>query len=680
MKRKFFTVMFLMILSAVAFGQVQRKVLLEETTNTACPDCSREDPALHQYIKQHYGTVIPIQFHGWWPGQTDPLFLYAEQQNRDRIAYYNLNYVPIVYLDGELYGEPKDTDEMHKTVKQLADTETNVGINIEVIKDEDAGNIKIDVSLIAYDDILQTNLKLRVAVIEREIFFDVAPGIPGFDNFGNVMRKILPSSDGEPVSFGAKEDTLTFQFVEPIDEVWDLDEIYAVAWVQSDDTKEVLQSEVNYPTYRVVADGSQYDFLETNMNVMKRYTLTNDNNDDLNVRIKPIVKMNTGDWIYKISYEGTLYDSIDVAVAPGVTIEFRLSVTTSNTPGEFKADVFAMNLDDIHSYGNSESYYALVASGGVLFVDSDQGAQSEQRYLDILENLGLDYTLLQRDLLLPLLAEKDSLPFDAMIWSNGDKAPAFDTNDVNLMKNFLDKGGNLLMTGQQVGNDIFGDGGASNFPEAQDFYHNYLDADFIQDDSGIYTMKGVAGNPLGEGIQFTVNTIYPRSPDAFRSFGGNNNELLVYTDSEMYGAITYANEKYHTALIGFSVEQMIPRTMATVLLGRIFASFDMITDIPKEENSLPEKFILYQNYPNPFSKGAGGNPETAIKFNVPKESFVSLKIYDVLGNEIQTLVNEKKSPGLYQVEFNGNNLSSGVYFYRLQAGKFSAAKKMILLR
>ena len=103
-----------------------------------------------------------------------------------------------------------------------------------------------------------------------------------------------------------------------------------------------------------------------------------------------------------------------------------------------------------------------------------------------------------------------------------------------------------------------------------------------------------------------------------------------------------------------------------------------ITDV--SEISLPLEFKLYQNYPNPFSKGAGGNPETAIKFNVPKESFVSLKIYDVLGNEIQTLVNEKKSPGLYQIEFNGDNLSSGVYFYRLQAGKFSAAKKMILLR
>ncbi|NOX18701.1 MAG: Omp28-related outer membrane protein [Chlorobi bacterium] len=674
MNWRIFTVIFLMMLSTALFGQVQRKVLLEETTNTSCPDCAREDPALHQYIKHHYGTVIPIQFHGWWPGANDPLFLYAEQQNRDRIAYYNLNYVPIVFLDGELYGEPNDSDEMNKTVRQKAAMETNVGIEVNVIKDEGAGNVKIDVNLIAYDDISQTNLKLRVGIIEREIFYDVAPGIPGFDNFGNVMRKILPSSDGEPVTFGGKEDTLTFQYVEPIDSVWNLDEIYAVAWLQSDDTQEVLQAEVNYPTYRIVPDGSQYDFLEPNMSVMKRYTLTNNNENDLHVRLKPIVKKNSGNWIYKISYEGALYDSIDVAAPAGTTIEFRLSLTTSNAPGEFKADIFAMNLDDVHNYGNSESYYALVASGGVLFVDSDQGAQSEQRYLDILESLGLDYTLLQRDLLLPLLAEKDSLPFDAMIWSNGDKAPSFDTSDVKLMQNFLDKGGSLLMTGQQVGNDIFGDEGTSNFPEARDFYHNYLDADFIQDDSGIYTMVGVPGNPLGEGIQFTINTIYPRSPDAFRSFGGNGNELLVYTDSQMYGAITYANEKYHTALIGFSVEQMIPRSMATVLLGRIFASFDMITDVNYEENELPGKFILYQNYPNPF------NPETVIKFNVPKESFVSLKLYDVLGDEIQTLVNEKKSAGLYQISFDGSGLSSGVYFYRLQAGKFSAAKKMILLR
>ena len=93
----------------------------------------------------------------------------------------------------------------------------------------------------------------------------------------------------------------------------------------------------------------------------------------------------------------------------------------------------------------------------------------------------------------------------------------------------------------------------------------------------------------------------------------------------------------------------------------------------------PEDFVLYQNYPNPF------NPSTNIGFRIADFGFVSLKVYDILGNEVATLVNEMKSPGIYDVEFNshsgkGRNLTSGVYFYTLSTGNFFSTKKMILLR
>jgi len=92
------------------------------------------------------------------------------------------------------------------------------------------------------------------------------------------------------------------------------------------------------------------------------------------------------------------------------------------------------------------------------------------------------------------------------------------------------------------------------------------------------------------------------------------------------------------------------------------------------KNELPKKFNLEQNYPNPF------NPTTTIKYQIPDLSFVSLKIYDVLGNEIATLINKEKTAGNYQVEFDGANLPSGIYFYRLRAGGFVETKKMLLLK
>jgi hypothetical protein len=93
-----------------------------------------------------------------------------------------------------------------------------------------------------------------------------------------------------------------------------------------------------------------------------------------------------------------------------------------------------------------------------------------------------------------------------------------------------------------------------------------------------------------------------------------------------------------------------------------------------DEKKLPNSFQLFQNYPNPF------NPTTSIKYSVPSLQFTIIKVYDVLGNEVATLVNEQKSPGEYEVEFDASNLSSGIYFYRLNTGSFSSIKKMIYLK
>lgn len=105
----------------------------------------------------------------------------------------------------------------------------------------------------------------------------------------------------------------------------------------------------------------------------------------------------------------------------------------------------------------------------------------------------------------------------------------------------------------------------------------------------------------------------------------------------------------------------------------------VVTDVSeKNEETVPDEFSLEQNYPNPF------NPNTKIRFSIPVNvaagNKVSLRIYDVLGNLITTLIDENKQPGNYEVEFDGNSLSSGVYFYKLQAGDFIQTKKMILLK
>lgn len=101
--------------------------------------------------------------------------------------------------------------------------------------------------------------------------------------------------------------------------------------------------------------------------------------------------------------------------------------------------------------------------------------------------------------------------------------------------------------------------------------------------------------------------------------------------------------------------------------------FDGIVGV-EDEITLLTEFSLEQNYPNPF------NPSTTLRYSIPHESKVIIKVYDIVGNEIETLVNEEKTIGTYEVEFNSSKLSSGIYFYQMKAENYTQTKKMVLLR
>ena len=104
-----------------------------------------------------------------------------------------------------------------------------------------------------------------------------------------------------------------------------------------------------------------------------------------------------------------------------------------------------------------------------------------------------------------------------------------------------------------------------------------------------------------------------------------------------------------------------------------FKVIDFPGDI-EEENARPDKYELYNAYPNPF------NPSTLIKYEIKESGHVLLRVYDVLGNEAATLVNEERNAGTHTVRFDGSSLSGGIYFYSIKAGRFSKTKKIVLIK
>jgi len=242
-------------------------------------------------------------------------------------------------------------------------------------------------------------------------------------------------------------------------------------------------------------------------------------------------------------------------------------------------------------------------------------------------------------------------------WTSGPSAdPVFD-GGVDFSDN--------LMTGMTGGGQISApvsgwthktvDGGQSWSPRLYSFPYPIRAVKLFNDTLGL----GFGGNLFQEvgGIYLTTD-------------GGVNWDLDLNASAEMfsYDVVMKSADSLDVWCVGSTGG-------GTGYTGKLYkTSKGNPVGVREAKNQIPIDFQLYQNYPNPF------NPSTSLQYAIGKTQFVSLKVYDVLGNEIATLVNEEKPAGEYEVEFNASGLTSGIYFYKLQAGSFIESKKMILMK
>ena len=194
--------------------------------------------------------------------------------------------------------------------------------------------------------------------------------------------------------------------------------------------------------------------------------------------------------------------------------------------------------------------------------------------------------------------------------------------------------------------------------------------------SNIYYGSSLGISPVPAGFTNTDPLINLQT-DAFYRPGSNSPLINSATGSYPFVSMDMDGQLRETlADIGADEVSTSPITIKPVTSSDVGpGNLQLIMGIKSNLGGVPPKnFILEQNYPNPF------NPSTKISWRSPASGWQTLKIYDILGREVATLVNEYRSAGKYEVEFNASNLPNGVYFYRIQAGNFIDTKKMILLR
>jgi Secretion system C-terminal sorting domain len=206
----------------------------------------------------------------------------------------------------------------------------------------------------------------------------------------------------------------------------------------------------------------------------------------------------------------------------------------------------------------------------------------------------------------------------------------------------------------------------------------------IPESNGTHIIYGYGGG-FRDTIKITAPKYYGGQVDVGFNIGTDAQDVqklrdslnAVVISSDTLKSLKVIDERWQ--ITGFSVDSLDtayshdPRLNFIEVERTLLPVNEIYTGV-KQTTIAPDKFSLSQNYPNPF------NPSTTIKYSVASSSYVTIKVFDLLGDQVAALVNERKSPGKYSVNFDASNLSSGVYLYRIHARNYVSTKKMLLLK
>jgi hypothetical protein len=290
------------------------------------------------------------------------------------------------------------------------------------------------------------------------------------------------------------------------------------------------------------------------------------------------------------------------------------------------------------------------------------------------------------------------LDYDVVLWISGEEGTAdesFSNAEQALVAEYLENGGKMFVSGSEIGWDLVGASTSSN--EDKTFYQTYFKAQYVVDDANSYSVTSIA-----EGIFINLPTIFFDNgtqdtydvdfPDGIKPVGGAiqclnyngvNPAIFGGAGIQYEGNFGQGTIPGKLVYLGIGFEALYPESSRDSIMARVIGFFDTPTTIIPlvENNILPDDFKLFQNYPNPF------NPSTTISYSLTN-SYVQrtiLKIFNILGQEIVTMVDREQGAGEYDVIWNGLNdrgdrVPSGVYIYRLQVDDQTRFKKMTLVR
>lgn len=648
----------LLVLNFALYSQFVRKVVVEEATNASCGPCATQNPSFQRWLSNHLDRVIPVIYHAWWPGKTDPMYLYDTIMNQKRINYYGITGVPSGRVNGKIApssgswyeGAVGDTLALNN---QLNAEPIYSAMSIE-IKDfnynssNGSGTVKIDVTSL----IPISNVRLRVVICEEHHYYANA-GTNGEKDFFYLARKMLPNADGTLISINENE-TKSFEFSFTVDPSF-TDDLYVAAFIQNDETKEILQGawtknysfkEPDFALFllssNLVNVGKEGDSFQ-----LEAYVLNNTSNSaTFNVSIENIDKL-PADWSVAIENNQT---QITVDPMSKKAIKAILTVGTTPYASDIKLKINLQNGSYSESSASLNIYHKSIQR---LHILGGETTHSIQSIID--EGLGIGYMFNIPEKYFATYASNFT-SLNTIVW-DGSKAGQFTATSANIIYDALSKNQNILICGGRITAGMISNGVLPYFGIA---FISYCREGYGQPPYPV-KLSGVPGDPItgdfGNNIQgYLIDYLLP----LYRIVNSNTTTpIMTFAKSaDSICAVKVQLTKSRAIVLGMNPFILADSNLRKTLITRSMlwlegklseVTFDFGLD--KEMKVAPNPTSLY----------------SYLGFQLEKPvTFAKIELLDIFGRIVKTIHEGSiVSIGEQSFEIDFRNLPSQLYFIRI---------------
>ncbi len=693
MKKIFtFTIfVFLIVLTLnSAFAQTQRNPVLEEFTGTWCQWC----PCGHTIMAQILASMpnaIMIGYHGGGGG--DPWQNFPGNQI---VSLLSPPFWPSATIDRT--GRPDSRGLWTNQMNQRYNVPATVSITLEKTYNPLSRELNATVNVTALQNLTGEYRVTMILLEDGLVFSQTGNGsCPGASNYihKHVVRSMINGPTGEDLNGGSpwnSGEIIVKNILNTLPEEIEPDSCKLVVLVHKVQSP-LYNAEIQQGIKTILIDP---DYSATISTMDEYYFGASSETAEYTAYIK-----NTGLYAdtYNISLEfdgpggwlqtfttvnGTfnLGDTDTVTVNPGDSISVQISVNANSINGYGKTTVQFYSGQG--SFGLAEFRFTTFGLD-VLVVDDDGGETYEEYIEQELNTQGVEYGIVGSNNIPSNTGNLNT--FNILVWNTGVTEPGINTDEMNSLKTFLDNGGNLYLNGVDLAFQMADPTSPFYSTETNNFFTNHLHSSYILREHNATIAVGIDGDPITDSLAMVrlvggtgANTInhseghYVNQIEAEGLY--NANILSLWLKPDEHPAIrAFHGLQGKIVFTAFGFETIALDEIRALFAERVIDWLSIPVGIEETDPTMmPASFNLSQNYPNPF------NPSTIIKYAVPEESPVSIKVFDLTGRKVATLVNEVKQPGTYELTFNAEKFASGVYIYQMISGDFIQVKKMSFLK